>query len=126
MPFFQNLLVILQKLDNPLYIEERINHTTMLDKKFKYYLDHQEELIPLYDGNVIIGNQVVGAYDNREDAYYSSMEKYEPRAFMIQLRTPGDDAYTVRYYNRVSPVITAETAFSFDVPSSRVTDYTKE
>lgn len=43
----------------PLYVEERINHTTMLDKKFKYYLDHQEELIPLYDGNVIIGNQVV-------------------------------------------------------------------
>lgn len=96
----------------------------MLDKEFKYYLGHQEELITLYDGKyiVIMGNQVVGAYDNREDAYYSSMEKYEPGTFMIQLRTPGDGAYTVRYYNRVSPVITAETAFSFDVPSSRVTD----
>lgn len=76
----------------------------MLDKEFKYHLDHQEELIPLYDGKyiVIMGNQVVGAYDNREDAY------------------------TVRYYNRVSPVITAETTFSFDIPSSRVIDYTKE
>ena len=81
----------------------------MLNKEFKYYLDHQEELIPLYEGKfiVIIGNEVVGAYDNREDAYYSSMEKYEPGTFMIQLCTPGDDAYTVRYYNRVSPVITA-------------------
>ena len=81
----------------------------MLDKEFKYYLDHQEELIPLYDGKyiVIIGNEVVGAYDNREDAYYAAMEKYEPGTFMIQLCTPGDDAYTVRYYNRVSPVITA-------------------
>ena len=49
----------------------------MLDKEFKYYLDHQEELVPLYDGKyiVIIGNEVVGAYENREDAYYSSMEK---------------------------------------------------
>lgn len=76
----------------------------MLDKEFKYHLDHQEELITLYDGKyiVIMGNQVVGAYDNREDAY------------------------TVRYYNRVSPVITAETTFSFDVPSSKVIDYTKE
>ncbi len=81
----------------------------MLDKEFKYYLDHQKELLLLYDGKfiVIIGNQVVGAYDNREDAYYSSIEKYEPGTFMIQLCTPGEDAYTVRYYNRVSPVITA-------------------
>lgn len=26
----------------------------MLDKEFKYYLDHQEELIPLYDGKYIV------------------------------------------------------------------------
>lgn len=80
----------------------------MLDKEFKYYLEHQDELVSHYNGKyiVLIGEQVVGAYDNREDAYYSSMEKYEPGTFMIQLCTPGDDAYTVRYYNRVIPVIT--------------------
>lgn len=51
----------------------------MLDKEFKYYLDHQEELLPLYNGKyiVIIDEHVVGSYDNREDAYYSSMEKIE-------------------------------------------------
>lgn len=80
----------------------------MLDKEFKYYLEHQDELVSRYNGKyiVLIGEQVVGAYDNREDAYYSSIEKYEPGTFMIQLCTPGEDAYTVRYYNRVIPVIT--------------------
>lgn len=79
----------------------------MLDKEFKYYLDHQNELLPKYNGKfiVIVGTDIVGAYDDREDAYYSSLEKYEPGTFMIQLCTPGDSAYTVRYYNRVSPVV---------------------
>lgn len=78
----------------------------MLEKEFNYYLEHQNELLPQYNGKfiVIVGSKVVGAYDNREDAYYSSLEKYAPGTFMIQLCTPGDSAYTVRYYNRVSPV----------------------
>ena len=79
----------------------------MLDKEFNYYLSHQNELLAQYNGKylVIVGDGVVGAYDDRADAYYSSLEKYEPGTFMIQLCTPGDGAYTVRYYNRVSPVI---------------------
>ena len=78
----------------------------MLEKNFKYYLDNQNKLLPLYNGKfiVIVDSKVVGAYNNREDAYYSSLEKYAPGTFLIQLFTPGDSAYTVRYYNRVSPV----------------------
>lgn len=78
----------------------------MLEKDFNYYLEHQEKLLQLYNGKyiVIVNSHVVGAYDSREDAYYSSLEKYEPGTFMIQLCTPGDSAYTIRYYNRVSPV----------------------
>jgi hypothetical protein len=32
---------------------------TMLDKEFKYYLDHQEELLPTYNGKyvMIVGNK---------------------------------------------------------------------
>ena len=80
----------------------------MLEKEFNYYLEHQDELVPVYDGKflVIVGTQVVGAFDSREDAYYTSLKKYAPGTFMIQLCTPGDSAYTVRYYNRVSPVTT--------------------
>lgn len=79
----------------------------MLEREFKFYLDHQDELLPAYGGKfiVIVGNNVVGAYDTREDAYYTSLGKYTPGTFMIQLCSPGDSAYTVRYYNRVSPVL---------------------
>jgi len=79
----------------------------MLEKEFNYYLNHQDELVPVYNGKfiVIVGETVVGAYADRNDAYYSALEKYAPGTFMIQLCTPGDSAYTVRYYNRVSPVI---------------------
>lgn len=78
----------------------------MLEKEFQYYVDHQDELVAKYNGKfiVLINNQVVGVYDDRADAYYSSLEKYAPGTFMIQLCTPGDEDYTVRFYNRVSPV----------------------
>ena len=86
---------------------EMQNHNkTMLEKEFNYYLNHQDELVTVYNGKfiVIVGEQVVGSYSDRSDAYYSALEKYAPGTFMIQLCTPGDSAYTVRYYNRVSPV----------------------
>lgn len=85
------------------------DYCTMLEKEFQYYLDHQTDLLAQYEGQyvVIMNDAVVGSYATREDAYYSSIQKYTPGTFMIQLCTPGDSAYTVRYYNRVSPVITA-------------------
>jgi hypothetical protein len=79
---------------------------TALEKDFKYYLNHQDELVQKYNGKYIVLNDthVVGAYDDYADAFYSSLEKYKPGTFMVQLCTPGDSAYTARYYNRVTPV----------------------
>jgi len=76
-----------------------------IDQDFKYYLSHQDELVKKYNGKYIVLNDtnVVGAYDDYVDAFYSSLEKYKPGTFMIQLCTPGKEAYTVRYYNRVTP-----------------------
>ena len=83
-----------------------MKENNILTQEFQYYLDHQEDLLPKYNGKyvVIVGNQVVGAYDDRTDAYYSSLQQYTPGTFMIQLCTPGEEAYTVRYYNRVAPI----------------------
>ena len=80
-----------------------------LNDEFNYYLEHQKELLQQYSGKflVIMGQEVVGVYSDRADAYYFSLEKYAPGTFLIQLCTPGDSAYTVRYYNRVSPVSVA-------------------
>jgi len=78
----------------------------MIEQDFKYYLDHQNELVEKYNGKyiVLVDNRVVGAYNDRTEAYYDSVAKYAPGTFMIQLCTPGENAYTVRHFNRVSPV----------------------
>ena len=71
----------------------------MLDNEFKYYLDHQEELLPTYSGKyvMIVGNKVVGAYDTIGEAYYREKSEFGLGNFLVQLCTPGDSAYTVTY-----------------------------
>ncbi len=75
---------------------------TAIEKEFKYYLSHQNELVEKYNGKylVLINNSVVGAYNDFADALYSSLEKYQPGTFMVQLCTLGNEAYTARYYNQ--------------------------
>lgn len=76
----------------------------MLDKEFKYYLEHQEELLPKYNGKyvMIVGNNVVGAFNTIGEAYYSGQDKYGEGNFLVQLCTPGNSAYTITYRSRVS------------------------
>lgn len=75
----------------------------MLDKEFKYYLDHQEELVKLYNGKilVIIEDKVVGVYDTEQEAYFDSLSKYKIGTFLIQLCTPGKEDYTQTFHSRV-------------------------
>ena len=77
----------------------------MINKEFQYYLDHQNELLPLYEGKyiAIAGEQVVGAFDSQRDAFRVCKSQYAPGTFQIQLCTPGDSAYTVKFYSPVSP-----------------------
>jgi hypothetical protein len=74
----------------------------MLDKEFEYYLDNQDELVKKYNNKyvVIVGQEVVGAYDSVDQAYYQSLKKYELGTFLIQECTPGDEAYTQTIYSR--------------------------
>lgn len=71
----------------------------MLDNEFKFYLDHQEELLPTYSGKyvMIVGNKVVGAYDTIGEAYYRGKSEFGLGNFLVQLCTPGDSAYTITY-----------------------------
>jgi hypothetical protein len=75
----------------------------MLKKEFQYYLDNQKQLVKDYNGKylVIIGNEVVGVYDDKISAYELSKEKYELGTFLIQLCTPGNNAYTQTFNSRV-------------------------
>jgi hypothetical protein len=76
----------------------------MLENEFKYYLANQDELVKKYNGKfiVIVGSQVVGAYDSNVQAYTASSSKYQAGTFLIQKCTPGIQDYTQTFYSRVS------------------------
>ena len=75
----------------------------MLDTEYKYYLEHQQELLEHYRGRflVIIGKSVVGDYDSQAEAYLDSIKKYELGSFLIQECTDGPCGYTQTYHSRV-------------------------
>ena len=75
----------------------------MLNREFDYYLANQDELVKKYDGRVIVivGEQVVGDYDNYDDAYFYSVNKYELGTFLLQECTEGEDAYTETFHSQV-------------------------
>jgi hypothetical protein len=76
----------------------------MLKDLFKWYLDNQDELVKKYNGKVLVikDNQVVGSFNNEEDAYFDSTSKYELGTFIIQKCTPGEEAYTQKFRSRVA------------------------
>lgn len=75
----------------------------MLDLEFQYYLDHQTELVELYNGKFIVikNQQVIGSYESHGEAYYESLKVNELGTFLIQHCTPGADSYTQVFHSRV-------------------------
>ena len=76
----------------------------MLEKEFKYYIEHQDDLVQRYNGKylVIIGEQIAGAYNTKVEAYTETSKKHEKGSFLIQLCSPGNKDYTQTFYSRVS------------------------
>jgi len=68
----------------------------MLNVEFKYFIDHQDELVKRYNNRVlvIIGERVVDDYDDYDQAVFQSLKKYEPGSFLLQECIEGEDAYT--------------------------------
>lgn len=75
----------------------------MLEKEFKYYLDHQEELIKKYKGRFIVirNDEVIGDYSTEQEAYEKSKIIYKVGTFLIQLCSPGKSDYTSTFHSRV-------------------------
>ena len=76
---------------------------TPLETLFDYYLSNQNELVEKYGGKhiILVDNQVVGAFETMDEAYKYALANYELGTFLIQLCTPGDDAYTQTFHSRV-------------------------
>lgn len=76
----------------------------MLEKEFKYYKDHQEELVKRYNGKfvAIVNEQVVGSFDAELEAYTEMKKKYAVGTFLIQQCLPGETSYTQTFHSRVT------------------------
>lgn len=73
----------------------------MLDQEFKYYREHQEELVKKYKDKhiVIVGEEVVGTYEDELTAYIESKKRYDLGTFFIQLCEPGAANYTQTFHS---------------------------
>ncbi len=76
----------------------------MLGKEFKYFKDHQEELVKKYAGKylVIIDEEVVGVHDTEIDAYMEMKKRHKAGTFLIQHCLSGKSSYTQTFNSRVN------------------------
>lgn len=76
----------------------------VLEKEFKYYLDHQDELVKKYNGKVIVlkDSKVIGTYDSELEAVKETTKKHKLGTFLVQKCEPGTESYTQTYHSRVA------------------------
>ena len=75
-----------------------------LVKEFKYYLDHQDELVKQYNGKFIVIKEgsVIGAFDSELEAVRETAKQHEMGTFLVQKCEPGSESYTQTYQSRVA------------------------
>ncbi|WP_461255430.1 DUF5678 domain-containing protein [Treponema sp. R80B11-R83G3] len=56
-----------------------------LEREFDYYQKNMTEIREKYLGKeiVIVGDQIIAAYDNLEEAYTETVKSYKPGTFML-------------------------------------------
>ncbi|MDR1343246.1 MAG: hypothetical protein LBK18_08355 [Prevotellaceae bacterium] len=72
----------------------------MLVRNFYYYLANQDELVKQYNGKylVISDRKIIYSSPDDADAFKKGMEMAGLGNFIMQLCTPGEQAYTVKCY----------------------------
>ncbi len=75
-----------------------------LEKEFRFYIDHQEDMVEQYDGKVIVIKEglVLGAYDDELTAVTETKKTHQLGTFLVQRVSPGDAAYTQTFHSRVA------------------------
>lgn len=78
--------------------------TEQLEKEFKYYLAHQDELAKLHNGKfIVIKNcQVIGVYDSEFEALSETEKQHELGTFIVQKCESGTNSYMQMYHSRVA------------------------
>jgi len=72
----------------------------MLIQNFYYYLANQEELVKQYNGKhlVISNKNVCYSSASQSDAMNEGIKRYGLGNFIVQLCTPGEEAYSAKCY----------------------------
>jgi hypothetical protein len=73
-----------------------------LEKKFDYYLAHQDELVEKYANKVIVikDKEVIGVYDTDLEAVTETAKEYELDTFLVQKAEPGSSSYRQSFHSR--------------------------
>ena len=66
-----------------------------LDREFKFYQKNKQDLLAKYENKfiVIIGHQVVGAFDDHMEAIESTRKKHKLGTFLVQRVTRKDKVH---------------------------------
>ena len=74
-----------------------------LEREFRYYVEHQDELVEKYNGKFIVIKDcsVIAAFDSEMEAIEKTAEQYELGTFLVQKCEPGSESYTHTYHSRV-------------------------
>lgn len=64
-----------------------MNHNDTQRDEFKYFQDHQEELINEFPDKFVVikGQQVIGAYDTVTEAYLETNKSHDEGSYIIQM-----------------------------------------
>ncbi len=75
----------------------------MLENEFRYFKDHQDELVAKFMGKfvAIIGTEVSGPFESELDAYLAMKKDHEVGTFLIQQCLPGTNSYTQTFHSRL-------------------------
>lgn len=73
-----------------------------LRREFKYYLEHQDELVNLHAGKVLVihDEQVVGVFDAEIEALLEPRRRFPAGTYIIQRCSPGFEDYTRHFTSR--------------------------
>jgi len=77
--------------------------TTPLEKEFRFYIEHQDEMVEKYDGKIIVikDGVVLGAYDDELAAVTETRKTHKLGTFLVQKVSTGSAGYSQTFHSRV-------------------------
>lgn len=74
-----------------------------LEKEFRYYLSHQQDLATRYGGQFIVikGEDVLGAYPTQDEAILKTVPEHPLGTFLVQFCDKSVESVSQTFHSRV-------------------------